>query len=44
MPTDLDGHSIDPMLTTYIAELGTKSLTRAGATYTYFDKARAVRE
>ena len=44
MPTDLDGHGIDPKLTTYLVELETKSLTRGGATYTYFDKARAVRE
>ena len=44
MPTDLDGHGIDPKLTTYLVELETKSLTRGGATYTYFDKARGVRE
>jgi arylsulfatase A-like enzyme len=44
LPTDLDGRSIDPKLTTYSVELKTKFLTRGDATYTYFDQARAVRE
>jgi hypothetical protein len=44
LPTDLDGRSIDPKLTTYSVELNTKFLTREEATYTYFDQARAVRE
>jgi hypothetical protein len=43
-PTDLDGRSVDPKLTTYSVELKTKFLTRGDATYTYFDQARAVRE
>jgi hypothetical protein len=44
LPTDLDGRSVDPNLTTYSVELRTKFLTRGTATYTYFDQARAVRE
>src|SRR5215213_8120416 len=44
LPTDVDGQSVDPKLTTYSVELRTKILTRGGATYTYFDQARAVRE
>ena len=44
LPTDLDGQSIDPQLTMYLVELKTKILTRDGASYTYFDQARAVRE
>jgi arylsulfatase A-like enzyme len=44
LPTDLDGRSVDPKLTTYSVELKTKFLTRGDATYTYFDQARAVRE
>jgi len=43
-PTDLDGHTIDPNLTTYSVELRTKILTRGGASYIYFDQARAIRE
>ena len=43
-PTDLDGHTIDPNLTTYSVELRTKILTRGGASYIYFDEARAIRE
>ena len=35
---------VDPKLTKYSVELQTKILTRAGASYTYFDQARAVRE
>jgi len=44
LPTDLDGQALDPNLTRYYVELKTKILTRGGASYTYFDQARAVRE
>ena len=44
LPTDLDGRSIDPKLTRYSVELTTKILTRGGASYMYFDQARAIRE
>ena len=44
LPTDLDGHAIDPNLTTYSVELRTKILTRGGASYIYFGQARAIRE
>jgi arylsulfatase A-like enzyme len=44
LPTDLDGRSVDPKLTTYLVELKTKSLSRGGTTHVYFDQARAVRE
>ena len=44
LPTDLDGRTIDPNLTKYSVELETKILTRGGASYTYFDQAKAVRE
>ena len=44
LPTDLDRHTIDPNLTTYSVELRTKILTRGGASYIYFDQARAIRE
>ena len=44
LPTDLDGRTIDPNLTTYAVELRTKSLTRGGMSYMYFDQARAIRE
>ena len=44
LPTDLDGRSIDPNLTTYSVELTTKILTRGGTSYIYFDQARAIRE
>ena len=44
LPTDLDGRAVDPNLTRYSVELKTKILTRGGASYTYFDRARAVRE
>ena len=43
-PTDLDGRALDLKLTSYSVELKTKILTRGGASYTYFDQARAVRE
>jgi arylsulfatase A-like enzyme len=44
LPTDLDGRAVDPKLTRYSVELRTKILTRGGASCTYFDQARAVRE
>ena len=44
LPTGLDGRTIDPNLTRYSVELKTKILTRGGASYTYFDQAKAVRE
>jgi arylsulfatase A-like enzyme len=44
LPTDLNGRSVDPKLTTYSVELKTKLLSRGDATYAYFDEARAVRE
>jgi arylsulfatase A-like enzyme len=44
LPTDLDGRSVDPGLTTYSVELQTKFLSQGDATWTYFDQARAVRE
>jgi hypothetical protein len=44
LPTDMDGRTIDPNLTTYSVELRTKILTRGGASYIYFDQARAIRE
>jgi len=44
LPTDLDGRAIDPKLTRYSVELKTKTLIRGGASYTYLDHARAVRE
>ena len=44
LPTDLDGRAVDPKLTTYFVELKTQILTRGGASYTYFDQARAVRK
>jgi hypothetical protein len=44
LSTDLDGRTIDPNLTTYSIELRTKTLTRGGASYIYFDQARAIRE
>jgi arylsulfatase A-like enzyme len=44
LPTDLDGRSVDPNLSSYCVELKTKILTRGAASYTYFDQAKAVRE
>jgi hypothetical protein len=44
LPTDVDGRSIDPNLSTYAAELKTKVLSRAAANYTYFDQAKALRK
>ncbi len=44
LPTDLDGRSTDPNLTTYAVELKTKVLTRSGKSFTYFDQAKAIRE
>ena len=44
LPTDVDGRSIDPALTSYSVELTTKVLTRGRPSYVYFDQARAIRE
>ena len=44
LPTDLDGRTIDPNLTTYSIELRTKTLTRGGTSFIYLDQARAIRE
>ncbi len=44
LPTDVDGRSIDPNLTTYSVELTTQVLTRGRPSYVYFDQARAIRE
>jgi hypothetical protein len=44
LPSDLDGRAVDPKLTRYSVELQTKILSRGGASHTYFDQARAVRE
>jgi arylsulfatase A-like enzyme len=44
LPTDLDGLTVAPQLSRYSVELQTKILSRGGASYTYFDQARAVRE
>jgi arylsulfatase A-like enzyme len=43
-PTDTDGRTIDPTLTTYQVELRTKILTHGSVSHTYFDTARAIRE
>jgi arylsulfatase A-like enzyme len=43
-PTDLDGLAAARKETSYAVELRTKVLTRGGATYTYFDEARAIRD
>jgi len=44
LPTDRDGRTIAPDLTTYSVELKTKVLARASTNYVYFDQARAIRE
>jgi arylsulfatase A-like enzyme len=44
LPTDLDGRSVDPNLSSYSVELKTKIPTRGAARYTYFDQAKADRE
>jgi arylsulfatase A-like enzyme len=44
LPTDVDGQSVDPNLSSYSVELKTKILARGAASYTYFDQAKAVRE
>jgi hypothetical protein len=44
LPTDVDGRSVDPKLSSYSVELKTKILTRGAASHTYFDQAKAVRE
>jgi len=44
LPTDVDGRSFDPLLTSYVVKLKTKKLSRNGASWVYFDEARAFRE
>jgi hypothetical protein len=44
LPTDVDGRSIDPNLSTYSVELAAKILTRGSVSYAYFDQAKAIRE
>jgi hypothetical protein len=44
LPTDLDGQAVARNLSKYSIELKTKVLTRDGASHTYFDQARAIRE
>ena len=44
LPTDVDGRSFDPLLTSYVVKLKTKKLSRDGASWVYFDEARAFRE
>jgi hypothetical protein len=44
LPTDLDGRAIDPKLSSYLVQLKTKTLSRNGASWVYFDEARAIRE
>ena len=44
LPTDLDGRTIDPKLTTYSVELAAKVLKRGSVNYLYFDQAKAIRE
>lgn len=44
LPTDLDGGAIDRARTTYAVELVTKTVSRGGVSYTYFDQAKALRE
>jgi arylsulfatase A-like enzyme len=44
LATDLNGHAVDPRLSSYSVELRTKVLTRGGKSLTYFDQARAIRE
>jgi arylsulfatase A-like enzyme len=43
LPTDLDGRAIDPALTRYLVELRTKTVSRKGASWLYFDEATALR-
>ena len=44
LPTDLDGGVVDRARTTYAVELVTKTVSRGGVSYTYFDQAKALRE
>jgi arylsulfatase A-like enzyme len=44
LPTDVDGRSVDPNLSSFSVELKTKILTRGKVSHTYFDHAKAVRE
>ena len=44
LPTDLDGRGVNANVSAFSVELKTKTVTRNGASYTYFDQARAIRE
>src|SRR5262249_21399587 len=44
MPTDPDGKDVDKDKTAYTFHLRTKILSYRGATYTYFDQAKVMRE
>jgi arylsulfatase A-like enzyme len=44
MPTDPNGHDVDPDKTSYTIELRSKLLSYRGRTYTYFDSAKAIRQ
>jgi len=44
LPTDVDGRSVDPNLSTYSVELVTKVLTRGRVSHSYLDQAKAIRE
>ena len=43
LPTDPDGKDIAPGVSTYTFELATQVVTYAGRTFTYFDRAKAIR-
>jgi arylsulfatase A-like enzyme len=44
LPTDLEGKTVAPNLSTYSVELRTKVLTKGDMSLTYFDQAKALRE
>ena len=44
LPTDVDGRAVDPTLTSYFVELRTKTLSRNGMSWSYFDEARVIRQ
>jgi hypothetical protein len=44
LPTDTDGTRIDPSKTKYRATLRTRRVSRDGASWTYFDSAKATRD
>ncbi|HYV64920.1 MAG TPA: alkaline phosphatase family protein [Myxococcales bacterium] len=43
LPTDPGGKDVDPAKTSYSFQVRTKTVRQGGATYTYFDSAKAVR-